>query len=105
MKRGTLFVALSVAGLMLLLGIDPVQAQLTRSYVSRTGSDGNDCTQANPCASFTTAIANTNANGEANAVDTGGYTSFTVTKSLTVKAAGAVASLTPFTVGVTVNAG
>jgi hypothetical protein len=105
MKRGTLFVALSVAGMMLLLGIDPVQAQLTRSYVSRTGSDGNDCTQANPCASFTTAIANTNANGEANAVDTGGYTSFTVTKSLTVKANGAVASLTPFTVGITVNAG
>jgi hypothetical protein len=105
MKRGAIFVSLSVAGLMLLSGIDPVQAQLTRSYVSRTGSDGNDCTQANPCASFTTAIANTNANGEANAVDTGGYTSFTVTKSLTVKANGAVASVTPFTVGITVSAG
>jgi Right handed beta helix region len=105
MKRGTLFVALSVAGLMLLFGIDPVQAQLTRSYVARTGSDGADCTQATPCGSFTTAIANTNANGEVNAVDTGGYTSFTVAKSLTVKANGAVASVSPFTVGITVSAG
>src|ERR1700712_1272064 len=105
MKRATLFAITSIAGLVLLSGIEPVQAQLTRSYVSRTGSDGNDCTQANPCASFTTAIANTNANGEVNAIDTGGYTSFTVTKSLTVKANGAVASVTPFTVGITVNAG
>src|SRR3978361_1953024 len=105
MKCITLFTALSVAGLMLLFAIGPVQAQLTRSYVSRTGSDGNDCTQATPCASFTTATANTNANGEVNAIDTGGYTSFTVTKSLTVKANGAVASVTPFTVGITVNAG
>jgi hypothetical protein len=105
MTRGTLFGMPLIAGLMLLFAIGPVQAQLTRSYVARTGSDGNDCTQANPCASFTTAIANTNANGEVNAVDTGGYTSFTVTKSLTVKANGAVASLTPFTVGITVNAG
>jgi Periplasmic copper-binding protein (NosD) len=105
MKRGTLFVALSVAGLMLLFDIDPVQAQLTRSYVARTGSDGNDCSQATPCGSFATAIANTNASGEVNAVDSGNYTSFTVSKSLTVKANGGVAAVTPFTVGVTVSAG
>jgi Right handed beta helix region len=105
MKRGALFVSLSVAGLMLLLGIEPVQAQLTRSYVARTGSDGNDCSQATPCGTFSTAIANTNANGEVNAVDTGGYTSFTIAKSLTVKANGAVASVSPFTVGITISAG
>jgi Right handed beta helix region len=105
MKRGTLFGMPLIAGLMLLFAIDPVQAQLTRSYVARTGSDGNDCSQATPCGSFATAIANTNANGEVNAVDTGGYTSFTVSKSLTVKANGGVASVSPFTVGITVSAG
>jgi hypothetical protein len=105
MKRGTLFVALSVAGMILLSGIEPVQAQLTRSYVARTGSDGNDCSQATPCGSFATAIANTNASGEVNAVDSGNYTSFTVSKSLTVKANGGVAAVTPFTAGVTVSAG
>lgn len=105
MKRGTLFGMPLIAGLMLLFAIGPVQAQLTRSYVARTGSDGNDCSQATPCGSFTTAIANTNANGEVNAVDTGGYTSFTVSKSLTVKTNGAVASVSPFTVGITVSAG
>jgi hypothetical protein len=105
MKRGTLFGMPLIAGLMLLFAIDPVQAQLTRSYVSRTGSDGADCSQATPCGSFATAIANTNANGEVNAVDTGGYTSFTIAKSLTVKANGAVASVSPFTVGITISAG
>ena len=97
-----------IAGLMLLSAIDPVEAQLaqlSRSYVSRTGSDGADCTQATPCASFATAIDKTNANGEVNAVDTGNYTSFTVSKSLVVKANGGVAAATPFTVGVTVSAG
>jgi hypothetical protein len=105
MKRGTLFGMPMIAGLMLLFAIGPVQAQLTRSYVARTGSDGNDCSQATPCGSFGTAIAATNANGEVNAVDTGNYTSFTVAKSLTVKANGGVAAVTPFTVGITISAG
>src|ERR1700754_353042 len=105
MKRRTLFAITSIAGLVLLSGIDPVQAQLaqlSRSYVSRTGSDGADCTQATPCASFATAIDKTNANGEVNAIDTGNYTSFTVAKSLVVKANGGVAGVTPFTIGVPV---
>jgi hypothetical protein len=108
MKRGMLFGMPLIAGLMLLFAIDPVQAQvpqLSRSYVSRTGSDGADCTQATPCASFATAIDKTNANGEVNAVDTGNYTSFTVSKPLAVKANGGVAAVTPFTVGITVSAG
>jgi hypothetical protein len=105
MKRGMLFGMPLIAGLMLLFAIDPVQAQLSRSYLSRTGSDGADCSQATPCASFATTIANTNANGEVNAIDSGNYTSFTVSKSLTVKANGAVAAVTPFTVGITVSAG
>jgi hypothetical protein len=105
MKRATLFAITSIAGLVLLSGIEPVQAQLSRSYLSRTGSDGADCSQATPCASFTTTIASTNANGEVNAIDSGNYTSFTVSKGLTVKAKGAVAAATPFTVGITVSAG
>ncbi len=105
MKRGTLFGMPLIAGLMLLFAIGPVQAQLTRSYVSRTGTESTDCAQTSPCATFSTAITNTAANGEVNAIDTGNYTSFTVSKSLTVKANGAVAAVTPFTVGITVSAG
>ena len=105
MKRGKLFGMPLIAGLMLLFAIDPVQAQLSRSYLSRTGSDAADCSQATPCATFATTITNTSAKGEVNAIDSGNYTSFTVTKSLTVKANGAVAAVTPFTVGITINAG
>ena len=105
MKRGTLFGMPLIAGLMLLFAIDPVQAQLTRSYVSRTGTESTDCSQTAPCATFSTAITNTSANGEVDAIDTGNYTSFTISKSLTVKAIGAVAAVTPFTVGITVSAG
>jgi hypothetical protein len=105
MNRGTLFGIPLIAGLMLLSAIGPVQAQLTRSYVSRTGTESTDCSQTAPCATFSTAITNTAANGEVDAIDTGNYTSFTVSKSLTVKATGAVAAVTPFTVGITVSAG
>ena len=105
MKRGTLFGMPMIAGLMLLFAIGPVQAQLTRSYVSRTGTESTDCSQTAPCATFSTAITNTAANGEVDAIDTGNYTSFTVSKSLTVKATGAVAAVTPFTVGITISAG
>jgi hypothetical protein len=105
MKRGKLFGMPLIAGLMLLFAIGPVQAQFTRTYVARTGSDGNDCSQPTPCGSFTTAIVATTAGGEVNAIDTGNYTSFTVSKSLTVKANGAVAAMTPLTVGITINAG
>ena len=105
MKRGTLFGMPLIAGLMLLFAIGPVQAQLTRSYVSKTGTESTDCSQTAPCATFSTAITNTSANGEVDAIDTGNYTSFTVSKSITVKAIGAVAAVTPFTVGITVSAG
>ena len=105
MTRTTHFAIASIAGLVLLSGIEPVQAQLTRSYVSRTGTESTDCSQTAPCATFATAITNTSANGEVDAIDTGNYTSFTVSKSITVKASGAVAAVTPFTVGITVSAG
>jgi hypothetical protein len=105
MKRATLFAITSIAGLVLLSGIEPVQAQLTRSYVSRTGTESTDCSQTAPCATFSTAITNTTANGEVDAIDTGNYTSFTISKSLTVKASGAVAAVTPFTIGITITAG
>ena len=105
MKRATLFAIPAIAGMVLLSGIGPVQAQLTRSYVSRTGTESTDCAQTTPCATFSTAITNTAANGEVDAIDTGNYTSFTVSKSLTVKGTGAVAAVTPFTVGITITAG
>ena len=105
MKRGTHVGMPLIAGLMLLFAIGPVQAQLTRSYVSKTGVESTDCSQTAPCATFSTAITNTAANGEVDAIDTGNYTSFTISKSLTVKATGAVAAVTPFTVGITISAG
>jgi hypothetical protein len=82
-------------------------AAIQRTFVSTSGSDANPCTRTSPCRNFQAAIANTLAGGEVVALDSGGYGTFTVDKSLTVAGApGAHVAVTAFAgTAVAVDAG
>jgi hypothetical protein len=78
-----------VTGLVLALFFTPLAfAQNDRSWVSSTGNDSNACTRSAPCATFTGALANTNANGEIDVVDPGDYGTVKISKSVTIDGGG-----------------
>jgi hypothetical protein len=73
--------------LILFLIASPALAQLNRSAVSVSGSDTNSCAVNSPCRSFAAAFAQTNSGGEIIALDSGGYGTLTINKSVKVVAA------------------
>jgi len=81
--------ALAVAAFMMCCAL-VAQGSANRTYVSSTGSDGNsgtDCQQTAPCRTFQTAIGQTNAGGQVIALDSTGYSGFSVNKSITIQGA------------------
>ncbi|MEA2905802.1 MAG: hypothetical protein QOI12_3189 [Alphaproteobacteria bacterium] len=62
----------------------PAQAQNTRTFVSAGGSDGNLCSRTAPCRTFAGAIAKTNAGGEINTLEPGGYGTLTIDKAISI---------------------
>jgi hypothetical protein len=80
------------------------QAQATRTWVSGVGDDVNPCSRTAPCKTFAGAISKTATGGEINAIDSGGFGTITIVKSITVDGAGTMASiLAAGTNGVNVN--
>lgn len=81
-------------------------AQASRTYVSGVGDDANPCSRTAPCKTFAGAISKTAANGEINCLDTAGFGTVTITKSMTIKCdKGTVGGvLSSATTGVTINA-
>jgi hypothetical protein len=81
-------IALSIAAFGLaftpLLFAAPAHAQATRTWVSGTGDDANPCSRTAPCKTYAGAISKTQANGEINCIDPGGFGSVTITKSLSI---------------------
>ena len=71
----------------------PASAQLTRTWVSGTGDNANDCSRTAPCQTFANAIGKTNAGGEINCLDAGGYGTVTITKSITIDCTGTLGSI------------
>lgn len=59
-------------------------AQSARTFVSGSGSDSNPCTVAAPCRSFAQALTVTNAGGEILVLDSAGYGTLTINKSVTI---------------------
>jgi hypothetical protein len=59
-------------------------AQATRTWVSGVGDDVNPCSRTAPCKTFAGAISKTAANGEINCIDSGGFGSVTIIKSITI---------------------
>ena len=87
----------------------PVLAALPqRTFVRSDGSDSNPCSLASPCRGFAAAVAAVAAGGEVNVLDSAGYGSATITKSVSlISPAGIFAgvSVFPGSDGITVNAG
>ena len=78
--------------------------QATRTWVSGVGDDVNPCSRTAPCKTFAGAISKTAANGEINAIDSGGFGAVTITKNMTIDGAGVHASiLASGTSGVIIN--
>src|SRR3954465_2621874 len=91
-------------GPALVAGATPVHAQATRTWVSGVGDDINPCSRTAPCKTFAGAISKTAVGGEINAIDSGGFGSVTITKSITIDGSGVMASiLASGTTGIIVN--
>jgi hypothetical protein len=76
----------------------------TRTWVSGVGDDLNPCSRTAPCKTFAGAISKTSANGEIDCIDSGGFGTVTITKSITIDGQGVMGSiLAAGTNGVNVN--
>ena len=83
----------------------PAMAQATRTWISGVGDDVNPCSRTAPCKTFAGAISKTAAGGEINVLDPGGFGGVTITKSITLKADGALGGvLVSGTSGIIINA-
>jgi len=86
------------------LGASLAHGQATRTYVSAVGADANPCSRTAPCQTFAGTISKTAQNGEIDVLDTGGFGTFTTTKSVTVDAGANIASiLASGTTGIFIN--
>src|SRR4029078_7560320 len=80
----------------------PVLAQPARTFVSAaTGDDLNPCTLASPCRNLRRGVEAVAATGEVVTLDSGGYGTLTISKSVTIAVpAGVYAGVTALTGGV-----
>jgi len=91
---------------MVLTSASSLTAQATRTWISGVGDDVNPCSRTAPCKTFAGAISKTAAGGEIDALDSGGFGSLTITKSITLDGGGTVAGiLASGTNGIVINAG
>ncbi len=89
---------------MMAVTATPASAQATRTWVSGVGDDVNPCSRTAPCKTFAGAISKTAANGEINVLDSGGFGSINITKSITIDGASPHASILAANVnGIIVN--
>lgn len=80
-------------------------AGATRTWVSGVGDDANPCSRTAPCKTFAGAFSKTETGGEIDALDSGGFGTVTLSRSMTLDGAGAHASiLNSGVTGVIVNA-
>jgi hypothetical protein len=79
----------------------------TRTWVSGVGDDVNPGSRTAPCKTFAGAISKTDAGGEINAIDPGGFGAVTITKALTIDGgtgSGWASILAAATNGIIINA-
>jgi len=80
------------------------QAQATRTWVSGVGDDVNPCSRTAPCKTFAGAISKTALGGVINAIDSGGFGTVIITKSITIDGSGVLAGiLAAMTNGISIN--
>jgi len=104
--RRIALLGLFVGFLMPLFASAPAHAQATRTWVSGVGDDVNPCSRTAPCKTFAGAISKTAISGEINCLDSGGFGTVTITKSISIICNGLIGGILSAGVnGVTVNAG
>ncbi|MBV8564531.1 MAG: hypothetical protein JO273_03640 [Methylobacteriaceae bacterium] len=90
-------IVLSLAALAVTLALpltgSPAHAQNARSWVASYGVDGNPCTRSQPCATFNGALAQTNAGGEINCLDSGDFVDMEITHAVTIDCTGVEAGV------------
>ena len=92
------------ASLLIALISSAAQAQAIRTWVSGVGDDVNPCSRTAPCKTFAGAIPRTQAGGEINALDPGGYGILIIRKSITINGNGMlVGSLVAAGSGITID--
>jgi hypothetical protein len=92
--------------IFMLAFVSMAQAQATRTWVSGVGDDANPCSRTAPCKTWAGAISKTQACGEIDALDPGGFGQVTIIKSITLDGTGTLASILATTgSGVVINAG
>jgi hypothetical protein len=106
MRKIRIAAAIAAAAAFACVIVPAASAQATRTWVSGVGDDANPCSRTAPCKTFAGAISKTAAGGEISALDPGGYGSVTITKSISIVAAGVAGSiLASSTNGVIINVG
>ena len=76
---------LAVSAMLLGLAVAaPASAQASRTWVSGVGDDANPCSRTAPCKTFAGAISKTQAAGEIDCLDSGGFGTLTITQSITI---------------------
>src|SRR6267378_2481022 len=96
-----------LGGALLVLAFTSIaSAQATRTWVSGVGDDANPCSRTAPCKTFAGAISKTQAGGEIDCLDPGGFGAVTITKAMTIDCTGTFGSvLVAGTKGIVVAAG
>jgi Right handed beta helix region len=85
----------------------PAQAQVTRTFVSGTGTANSSCSYTEPCRFFTQAVAALpSQGGEIDVLDPGSYGQITITNSVSIVGRGwTTITATPSTAAITVTGG
>ena len=97
----------AVAALGALAAATPVQAQLSRTFVSVvSGNDAHDCSRAAPCRTFQVAHDRTTEQGEITVLDPGHYGAVTITRAISIinRGAGEAGVLPTDGSAITINA-
>src|SRR5882762_7279115 len=94
-----------LGGALLMLAFSSIaSAQATRTWVSGVGDDANPCSRTAPCKTFAGAISKTQAGGEIDCIDPGGFGAVTITKSMTIDCGATLGSvLAALTNGININ--
>src|SRR5687768_10032449 len=79
---------------LFLIAAVAAQGQATRTFVSSSGSDANDCSRSSPCRNFQRGHDAVTSGGEVVALDSAGFGAITITKSVTLSGEGVHAAVT-----------
>lgn len=97
--------AIGLALVVIAIGPTSASFAVARTWVSGQGDDANPCSRTAACKTFAGAISKTDAGGEIDVLDPGGFGTVTITKSITIDGTGQLSSILDTGVnGVIVNA-